>query len=179
MEKKIEFEVLGKPVGKGRPRFRNAGKFVQTYTPEKTAVFENLVRLSFQQAGGVKLNGALQMIIFAGFPIPKSVSKKRREAILSGEDQYTHKPDADNVAKAVCDALNGLAYDDDSQIVELVVQKAYSETPRTRVYIREKKRRSFIFDLVRGVLRGARARTADCATARGEAGCNKLQRPYF
>ena len=54
VEKKIEFEVLGKPVGKGRPRFRNAGKFVQTYTPEKTAVFENLVQKHL-----TKLNGKL------------------------------------------------------------------------------------------------------------------------
>lgn len=33
---KLKFSVLGEPAGKGRPRFRNAGAFVQTYTPEKT-----------------------------------------------------------------------------------------------------------------------------------------------
>ena len=137
MEKKIEFEVLGKPVGKGRPRFRNAGKFVQTYTPEATAVFENIVRLSFQQAGGKKLDGELQMIVCAYFPIPMSTTKKRRAEMLGSKVPYTHKPDADNIAKAVCDALNGIAYDDDSQIVELCAQKAYSESPRTWVYIRE------------------------------------------
>lgn len=133
----ISFVVLGKPVGKGRPRFRNTGKFVQTYTPEATAVYENLVKLSFQQSGQHKLEGPLHMTIRAYFPIPKQTSKKRAELMESGQVLHTSKPDADNVAKAICDALNGIAYDDDSQIVSLLVTKSYSANPRTSIDVHE------------------------------------------
>lgn len=48
----------------------------------------------------------------------------------------TKKPDCDNVAKMICDALNGLAYKDDAQIVNLNVLKAYtSDVPFVAVTI--------------------------------------------
>lgn len=125
----VEIEVLGKPVGKGRPRFSNAGGFVRTYTPDKTVDFENLVRLEWHNAGHEMLHGCIAAKICACFPIPKSVSKKKRATMDCAP--YPHKPDCDNIAKAVLDALNGIAYDDDSQVVELIVQKKYSDTPKT------------------------------------------------
>ncbi|MEX5590971.1 RusA family crossover junction endodeoxyribonuclease, partial [Pseudomonas urmiensis] len=67
--------------------------------------------------------------------IPSSTSKKNRIGMLNGDIYPTKKPDADNIAKAVTDALNGLAYKDDSQIVILSVYKQYGETPQVGVTI--------------------------------------------
>jgi len=133
------FTVYGTPVGKGRPRFRNTGKFVQAYTPEKTAAYETLVKLAYQQehGGAPLLAGALHMRIEAYFPIPKATSKKNIEKMLHGDILHTKKPDADNVIKAIADALNGVAYADDSAISSLTVMKKYSDTPRVEIMISE------------------------------------------
>ena len=69
------------------------------------------------------------------FPIPKSVSKKKREEMNRGLLMHTKKPDCDNIAKSILDALNGLAYYDDSQICELSVYKMYSDEPRAEIVI--------------------------------------------
>jgi Holliday junction resolvase RusA-like endonuclease len=71
--------------------------------------------------------------IQAFFSIPKSTSKTKREKMLSGEIRPTKKPDWDNIGKVVCDALNKLAYGDDSGIVDGRVQKFYSDEPRVEV----------------------------------------------
>lgn len=47
----------------------------------------------------------------------------------------TRKPDFDNIGKIICDALNGIAYRDDAQIVDALVRKFYSDTPRVIVEI--------------------------------------------
>ena len=133
------FTVYGTPVGKGRPRFRNAGKFVQTYTPEKTANYETLVKLAYQQEHGGEplLTGALHMELLAYFPIPKSTSKKDRALMILGKNWHIKKPDSSNVLKAVEDALNGIAYADDSSICSMTIVKKYSDTPRVEIMISE------------------------------------------
>lgn len=125
------FEVLGRPSSKGRPRFSTYGNYVKTYTPPKTVEYENLVRLSYTQSGGKKWNGIISANIIAYFPIPKSVSKKKRQAMLY--TAYDKKPDCDNIAKIILDALNGIAYDDDSQVTSLSVSKEYAEDPKVVV----------------------------------------------
>lgn len=130
----ISFSVLGKPVGKGRPRFSTANGFPRSYTPQKTVEFENLVRLMFPM-DGYKMEGNITVVITAVFPIPKSVSKKKRAALIDAP--YPHKPDCDNICKSVLDALNGIAYDDDSQVTMVVVRKKYGETPCTEVTMYE------------------------------------------
>ena len=129
MSENICFTVMGKPVGKGRPRFSNAGGFTRTYTPAKTVEFENLVRLEYQMEGGTKMSGNIAVSISAYFPIPKSLSKKKRAELQ--DMSYPKKPDVDNICKVVLDALNGIAYDDDSQVVAATVRKFYSDQPRT------------------------------------------------
>jgi len=131
----MKFEILGKPVGKGRPRFTRNG---HTYTPKETTEYENLVKLSYQQqCGGERIDGAIQAYVTAIYPIPKSASKKKRAEMLGGTIKPTVKPDTDNIAKAVLDALNNIAYDDDSQVVMLTVRKRYGETPRVIVELTE------------------------------------------
>jgi Holliday junction resolvase RusA-like endonuclease len=120
------FEVMGMPQGKARAR---TGKGF-SYTPEKTVLYENLVKHSFLAAKEKQTyfdKEPLAMTIFAYFPIPKSMTKKDREKVRRNELFPTKKPDADNVAKVICDALNGVAYHDDTQIISLEVKKAYTE----------------------------------------------------
>ena len=130
---KVEFTVPGKPVGKGRPRFVRATG--QTYSPDATVVYENWVKECWTNGNFPKLVGPVNAKISAYFPIPKSGSKKKKAEMASGFIGYTGKPDTDNLAKAVLDSLNGLAYDDDSQVTLLVISKAYGEDPRCVVQL--------------------------------------------
>lgn len=131
----VTITILGKPASKGRPRFQRAGNYVRTYTDDKTVEYENLVRLAWMQSGEEKLSGAIRALVLACFPIPKSLSKKKQKELI--DKPYTKKPDCDNIAKIVLDALNGIAYDDDSQIVNLEVQKEYSSEAKVVLMLRE------------------------------------------
>lgn len=110
---KLKFSVLGEPAGKGRPRFRNAGAFVQTYTPEKTVNYENLVTLEYRrQCRDFKFpkDTPLDVRITAYYGIPKSVSKKKAQLMRERKIRPMKKPDFDNIGKIVCDSLNDIAY---------------------------------------------------------------------
>lgn len=137
----IQFTVYGTPVGKQRPKFSTFNGHATAYTPQKTVNYENLVRLSVQQQQrGLKpfdKDVPLQADIIAYFPIPKSTSKKRYNMMVEGKIRHTKKCDADNLAKSILDALNGIAFYDDSQVCELSVSKLYSDNPRVIVRISE------------------------------------------
>jgi Holliday junction resolvase RusA-like endonuclease len=83
----------------------------------------------------VNVDAQVSASIDAYYQIPKSTPKARREGMISGLIRPTKKPDIDNVAKAICDSINGVAYRDDSQIVCIIAEKRYAETPRVRVTI--------------------------------------------
>ena len=129
----IKFTIPGPPQGKGRPRFTKSG---HTYTPAKTAEYEKLVQAEYiRQCAGQSLHGQpVHIWIDAFFEIPKNTSKKRHSEMLIME-RPTKKPDADNVIKIITDALNGIAYDDDRQIVALMFEKFYAEIPHVDVYL--------------------------------------------
>lgn len=135
----MKFVIYGEPVAKGRPRFRNVGSFVQTYTPQKTLSYENLVKVSFDEQVTHKevILGEVGAVIKAYFSIPKSTSKKKSKLMDDGYVNPTKKPDLDNLAKTVLDALNGRAFKDDSQITHMLVEKHYSHNPRVEVEIVE------------------------------------------
>ena len=130
----VTFTVKGKPQGKQRPRVTRHG----TYTPEKTRNYEKAVQWEYMmQCQGAKFPDLpLMVVIDAYFAIPKATSKEKREAMIAGSIRPTVKPDNDNIAKSICDALNGEAYKDDAQIVSLIVRKWYGEVPRCEVQIR-------------------------------------------
>lgn len=137
--RQIKFSVPGQPFGKQRPKFSRAGQYVKTYTPDETVSYENLVKLMYHQAakGEMFSNDAmLDVRIIAYYDIPKSVSKKRRKAMLEHKIRPTKKPDWDNIGKIICDSLNKVAYHDDAVVVDAQVRKFYSEQPRVDVTIR-------------------------------------------
>lgn len=132
----ISFIIPGEPKGKGRPRMNT--KTGRAYTPKDTILYENLVRIQYQNCIGQKsLEGEIRAYITCYYSMPKSMSKAKREKALHGTLRPTKKPDLDNVCKIVLDSLNGLAYKDDSQVVEIIVKKYYSEQPLIKVELEE------------------------------------------
>lgn len=139
----VYFIVDGRVQPKQRPRvYRNrvTGQ-AHAVTPKETRAYEEKVRGAYIDAvegQDVKLEGALSMTVNIYCQIPKSTPKRTKTRMICGELRpATHTGDIDNLFKAISDALNGLAYEDDSQIVEGVVRKFYSETARAEVTIKE------------------------------------------
>lgn len=137
----LRFVVPGEPVGKARPRVCVRCGRAHAYTPAKTANYENLIancakaemiREGFER---VEKPMTVKLIVMAFFCPPKSWSQKKRKAALQGVVHHIVKPDLDNVLKAVGDALNGVVYDDDSQITDCHIRKAYAETARIEVFV--------------------------------------------
>lgn len=122
----IEFEILGKPLGKARPRVTRKGF---TYTPQKTVNYESLIRWTFQSEfpNHKPFEGIVKATITAIYEIPKSYTKKKINEIKEHNYLYNHKSDCDNIAKIVLDSLNGIAYRDDAQVAILNVCKLYGE----------------------------------------------------
>jgi Holliday junction resolvase RusA-like endonuclease len=118
----ITITIPGTPVGKGRPRVTRHG----TYTPEKTREYQQKVRDCYhaQCPGGFAGGVPILARITAYFPIPASYPKKKKAALEGAF--HLKKPDADNIAKAILDALNGLAYPDDSAVQLRGVYKIYT-----------------------------------------------------
>lgn len=139
--KKITFIIYGEPRGKGRPRFRNAGKFIQPYTDEATQCYENLVKVAYHQNYNSIMFAANEMIacdIKAYYSIPKSVSKKKKKLMLEHTIRPTKKPDLDNLQKVIFDGLNKVAFHDDTQIVSITCDKYYDLEPRVEIILQEK-----------------------------------------
>lgn len=104
--------------GKGRVRFvRATGR---TYTPDATAEAMYAIRAAYEAAGGAKAPKGAEVAVHITTvrPLPKGRPKR-----VESEPDVC-KPDVDNIAKLVLDALNGTAWDDDTQVTELVVGKA-------------------------------------------------------
>ncbi|MBV4436698.1 RusA family crossover junction endodeoxyribonuclease [Clostridium tyrobutyricum] len=127
--------IPGDPMGKQRPKFNRWTK--SAHTPEKTVSYETYVKELYVTNRFPMLEGYIQVGITAFYKIPKSTSNKKRQQMLNNELLPDKKPDLDNVAKIICDALNAIAYLDDKQIVSLTVNKFYSEQPRVVVKLNQ------------------------------------------
>ena len=134
----IVFEVDGKPFGKQRPKFSRRGRFITTYTPAETVAYEKKVKDSYRtKYGKYKLNSPIQAGIVALYPIPINTSNRKRKLMLERKILPQVKPDTDNIAKAILDPLNKLAYEDDAHVVKLNIEKYYSEEPKVIVRLKE------------------------------------------
>lgn len=137
-KKSLYFEIEGSPQGKARPRMTKTG---HVYTPNETVAYEKKVRSAyhaFSNEAGYFNDEPLIVFIDAFYEIPKSTTKKAMCEIMKLNKLPTKKPDTDNIAKIICDALNGVAYGDDKQVVDLQVRKWFTlRHPRVTVYISE------------------------------------------
>lgn len=132
----IEFQVLMKPAGKERPRSGNG----HMYTPTRTKEAEERIAWAYRRAArGFRFPPGTPLVvdIDAYYAIPKSASRAKREKMTARQIAPTVKPDRDNVEKLVCDALNGVAYDDDKCVVDGRTRKLYADTPRIEIRIKE------------------------------------------
>ena len=136
----LKFTVPGEPYGQPRPRFSAANGKVHTYNTDESRIYKTQVKLiaqtaareqgwTFAETEGIGVN------IYAYMYIPQSKSKKFHAAAMAGDIRPTKKPDVDNIFKAVSDALNGVLYHDDRQILLSRVEKYYSDEPRVEVEV--------------------------------------------
>lgn len=134
----ISFTILGKPMGKERPRmaFNNGKTYV--YTPNKTKDYESNVRTSYAKTIRHKFPKGmpLEANVTAFYRIPTNTSEVLRKAMLNGDILPTCKPDGDNIIKIILDSLNKVAFHDDSQVCKINFEKRYSFTPKVCVKIR-------------------------------------------
>ena len=122
----INYDFGLDPIPKGRPRMNRRGR---TYTPEKTRKYEqNITLMAEMQTNSPPLKGPLVVDLLFRITRPKS-SKRMFPNV---------RPDIDNLAKAVLDAIEGIAFNNDGQIIELNMKKLYVVGPGgTTVHIRE------------------------------------------
>lgn len=124
----IQYIIPGKARGKGRPRMMRSG---HVYTDSKTDNFEGAVRSLAARAmkdAGLPLAAGVPVTvsIIIGAVVPQSYTRKKRQAALDGR-LPPFKPDVDNVAKSILDAMNGIVYDDDAHVCSLSVEKRFAE----------------------------------------------------
>lgn len=137
---KITFTVPGQARGKERPRtIRFADGRPHTYTPTRTKNTEDAIARAYEKAAhGLTFDDKIVSVkIRAFFQIPTSWTKAEKERARQGLRQPCVKPDLDNIAKMFLDALNGVAYNDDKQIISMDVSKTYGEPARTEITIQE------------------------------------------
>lgn len=134
---KYEFEVIGEVIGKERPRVNMYTGSV--YTPGKTKDYEFLIQQYFKMKypNYQTLNGRIAIEIIAYLKIPKSTSKIKRQEMLDNKISPTKKPDADNIAKVILDAMNKFVFKDDNQVAKISVEKRYGEEEKVWVSVEE------------------------------------------
>ena len=119
--------MIGQPIGKGRPRFTRQGR---AYTPTKTRDYEKrLAAIASDKMVELRLDpitAPCKVHVLAQFEVPKSWSKKRREAAWL-QEVFPGRPDIDNVIKIALDALNGVMFEDDAQVYKVGATKKYGD----------------------------------------------------
>lgn len=132
----VIIDMPGPPRGKGRPRAARVGNGVRMFTDARTMSYEGDLRAYATEAmrGREIIAGPVLLKMVAIFPIPTSWSRKKRAAALAGTVRPTVKPDLDNILK-LTDALNGVVWRDDAQVVTGTQMKVYGERPALRLEV--------------------------------------------
>lgn len=134
----ITFTVYGEPVAQGRPKFTTVHGHAKAYDPEKSRSYKEIVRLeALRVRPEIPLDCAISLTVKVYRSIPKSFSKKKTAAAMSGSIRPVTKPDLDNVIKGVKDSLKTVIWCDDSQVVDFGDSgKWYSDVPRVEVIVK-------------------------------------------
>ena len=125
MAETVTFVAPVRPVGKGRPRATRTATGVRMLTPRKTALFEAAIRAAAMRANASPIDGPIKLSVCAQFAPAKSWPKARKQA-AAAQPPHCQAPDADNIGKAVADALNGVCYLDDAAIASIRVDKVWA-----------------------------------------------------
>lgn len=139
MDGVIEFSVPGNPQALKRHRTFRRGNFSGQYDPSKGDKADFLAKC-MQHKPDVPLDEPLKVVLVFKFERPKSHYRTGKNASLLKDDApdwHTKTPDADNLAKFVCDSLNGIFWRDDSCICSLIVAKQYRAVPCVEITIQK------------------------------------------
>lgn len=134
----VTFTVPGSPVPAARPRFARVGNHVRTYTPSSNVQFMEQVRFAYTASyGDFLFDRGTPLLLIATFYVarPKGHYGTGRNADVlkpSAPALPTTRPDLSNLLKLFEDALNGYAFVDDSNLVDIHMRKRYG-IPRTEV----------------------------------------------
>ena len=120
MPRQMELTVEGQPVPKARPRYTDKRGRERHYTEERTAAYEGEVRALAYNVNRVPLA--------KGLPV-----RLRVTFVVKGE--ATSTPDLVNLASSIADALQGVWYENDSQVVELQCRKRKGRHPRAMIMV--------------------------------------------
>jgi Holliday junction resolvase RusA-like endonuclease len=124
------FFVPGAPKGKGRPRLGKG----RTYTPAATVAEERRIGQYAMEAWRQPPTArACTVLLNIVMPVPSSWSKAKQAAALENKTAMG-KPDIDNILKLYLDAMTGIVWLDDTQVVAVVCAKVYGE-PGVRVQV--------------------------------------------
>ena len=133
----IKLTIYGEPIAQGRPRFSTVHGRAMAYDPLKSKRYKRDIAIAVkEQYKGPPLDGPIELTLRVYRSIPKSLTKAQRLAALSGLLRPAKKPDGSNYQKGIEDALNGLLWRDDGQIVKATVEKWYSDNPRIEIEVR-------------------------------------------
>lgn len=128
----IWLRIPGMIVGKGRPRVTYHG----TYTDAKTKNYENYVKWLYRREyQEPPTDEAVKVVILVTEVPAKSLTKKKRAEVTSHPPMK--KPDIDNIAKIILDALNGIAWIDDKQVYALEISKIWGAEESVLVGIKK------------------------------------------
>jgi len=134
-----KIKLSGTPVAKPRPKAwynRKTGHMHHYYKNQKKIKgFENYLRDKAEKVMSKPILGAVKVDILFYLPRPKRIIWKTKPMPSCYCDK---RPDWDNLAKSVCDGLNGVAWQDDGQIADITVKKLYHaghKRPRTEITI--------------------------------------------
>jgi Holliday junction resolvase RusA-like endonuclease len=120
----VRFEVHGLPQTKGSTRAfaRGSGAPVVVSDNARLKQWEQAVGWSARAAGASMNEGAVAVDVI--FYLPRAKHTKEADALP------TTRPDLDKLVRAVLDALTGICYADDGQVVHLTARKCYAlDTP--------------------------------------------------
>jgi Holliday junction resolvase RusA-like endonuclease len=128
------FEIQGTPIPQKQTKFFRRANFVGTYDPCSKQK-EQIQWQSKPFAPTQPLCCPVKLDLTFYFPVPKSTSSVRRRQMLNHVIHHIVRPDADNCAYLITNALKKIFYQDDSQIIDLHIHKRYGEFPKTVVVI--------------------------------------------
>lgn len=126
MTLRLRVQVLGKPRGAQRPRAYVRGKHASVYTADEHAAAEARIvaTVAGRWSGQPPLDEPVELWIVAWHTPPKA--RRRKRDANSPALPYTGKPDADNLAKLVMDAMTRAGvWVDDTRVHRLVVERWY------------------------------------------------------
>lgn len=133
----IKITIPGQPVPQGRPRF-SAKPFPHAYDPKPSVDYKKHVKMvALREKPPKPLSGELEVEVHIYKETLKSFSKAKKVDAEARIIRPITKPDADNYAKGILDALKGIIWEDDGQVVDLIARKYYSAEPRAEVFIRQ------------------------------------------